>query len=188
VHCDLKPENILLKEGSKTAVKVGKGTPAPRTCPVLPAWVWDLCHFIVNPSANLLTRSQLLAEHCSYLKALLESSPALQVIDFGSSCYVDQRMYTYIQSRFYRSPEVRPRAGQWSCAAQLSATELQALSLSPWPFSASPSTSFLSVCAILCVQVILGIPYGPPIDMWSLGCILAELFTGQPIFPGTMAT
>ena len=30
-----------------------------------------------------------------------------QVIDFGSSCYVDQRMYTYIQSRFYRSPEVR---------------------------------------------------------------------------------
>jgi len=26
--------------------------------------------------------------------------------------------------------------------------------------------------------------YGLPIDMWSLGCILAELFTGVPIFPG----
>ena len=26
--------------------------------------------------------------------------------------------------------------------------------------------------------------YGMPIDMWSLGCILAELFTGVPIFPG----
>ncbi|OAD53296.1 Dual specificity tyrosine-phosphorylation-regulated kinase 2, partial [Eufriesea mexicana] len=28
------------------------------------------------------------------------------VIDFGSSCYDDQRIYTYIQSRFYRAPEV----------------------------------------------------------------------------------
>ena len=26
--------------------------------------------------------------------------------------------------------------------------------------------------------------YGLPIDMWSLGCILAELYTGLPIFPG----
>ena len=46
-------------------------------------------------------------------------------------------MYTYIQSRFYRSPEV-----------------------------------------------ILGSSYGLGIDMWSLGCILAELWTGYPIFPG----
>jgi dual specificity tyrosine-phosphorylation-regulated kinase 2/3/4 len=33
-------------------------------------------------------------------------------------------------------------------------------------------------------EVILGIPYGLPIDMWSLGCILAELYTGTPIFQG----
>nr|XP_006824781.1 PREDICTED: dual specificity tyrosine-phosphorylation-regulated kinase 4-like [Saccoglossus kowalevskii] len=61
----------------------------------------------------------------------------IKVIDFGSSCYEHQRVYTYIQSRFYRSPEV-----------------------------------------------ILGLPYGMPIDMWSFGCILAELYTGYPIFPG----
>ena len=61
----------------------------------------------------------------------------VRVIDFGSSCYADQRVYTYIQSRFYRSPEV-----------------------------------------------ILGIDYHMAIDMWSLGCILAELYTGYPIFPG----
>lgn len=46
-------------------------------------------------------------------------------------------MYTYIQSRFYRAPEV-----------------------------------------------ILGLPYGGPIDMWSLACVLAELCTGTPLFPG----
>lgn len=33
-------------------------------------------------------------------------SSSIKVIDFGSSCYVDRKIYTYIQSRFYRSPEV----------------------------------------------------------------------------------
>ncbi|CAB1421689.1 unnamed protein product [Pleuronectes platessa] len=61
----------------------------------------------------------------------------IKVIDFGSSCYEHQRVYTYIQSRFYRAPEV-----------------------------------------------ILGSRYGMPIDMWSLGCILAELLTGYPLLPG----
>ncbi|KAL3282774.1 hypothetical protein HHI36_005941 [Cryptolaemus montrouzieri] len=64
-------------------------------------------------------------------------STSIKVIDFGSSCYTNQRIYTYIQSRFYRSPEV-----------------------------------------------ILGLSYGPAIDMWSLGCILAEFYTGYPLFPG----
>lgn len=26
--------------------------------------------------------------------------------------------------------------------------------------------------------------YHMAIDMWSLGCIMAELYTGYPIFPG----
>ncbi|XP_073822993.1 dual-specificity tyrosine phosphorylation-regulated kinase 2 [Musca autumnalis] len=64
-------------------------------------------------------------------------SSSIKVIDFGSSCYVNRKVYTYIQSRFYRSPEV-----------------------------------------------ILGLQYGTAIDMWSLGCILAELYTGFPLFPG----
>eukprot|EP01047_Picozoa_sp_COSAG01_P049215 COSAG01_NODE_4858_length_4678_cov_12.236078_5_plen_70_part_00 len=33
-------------------------------------------------------------------------------------------------------------------------------------------------------QVILGLPYDVGIDMWSFGCILAELYTGYPLFPG----
>ena len=26
--------------------------------------------------------------------------------------------------------------------------------------------------------------YGPAVDMWSVGCIFAELLQGKPIFPG----
>jgi dual specificity protein kinase YAK1 len=33
-------------------------------------------------------------------------SPQIKIIDFGSACHEKQTVYTYIQSRFYRSPEV----------------------------------------------------------------------------------
>ncbi|GJQ13515.1 hypothetical protein GpartN1_g5306.t1 [Galdieria partita] len=33
-------------------------------------------------------------------------------------------------------------------------------------------------------EIILGLPYGPPVDMWSLGCCLFELYTGKVAFPG----
>lgn len=67
----------------------------------------------------------------------IHSQYQIKVIDFGSSCYENERLYTYVQSRFYRSPEV-----------------------------------------------ILGLPYTTAIDMWSFGCILVELYTGYPLFPG----
>ena len=62
----------------------------------------------------------------------------IKVIDFGSSCYADKRMYKYIQSRFYRSPEV-----------------------------------------------VLGLKYDVAIDVWSLGCVLVEMHTGEPLFNGS---
>jgi serine/threonine-protein kinase PRP4 len=33
-------------------------------------------------------------------------------------------------------------------------------------------------------EVILGLPYDHPMDMWSVGCVVYELFTGQILFPG----
>ena len=26
--------------------------------------------------------------------------------------------------------------------------------------------------------------YGPPVDIWAIGCVFAELITGQPLWPG----
>ena len=31
--------------------------------------------------------------------------------------------------------------------------------------------------------MVLGLPYDQAVDMWSFGCILAELVTGRPLFP-----
>lgn len=36
-------------------------------------------------------------------------------------------------------------------------------------------------------ELLLGVDkYGPEIDMWSVGCIFAELLVGKPIFPGEL--
>ncbi|KAK1394010.1 Non-specific serine/threonine protein kinase [Heracleum sosnowskyi] len=33
-------------------------------------------------------------------------------------------------------------------------------------------------------EIILGLPYGHPMDIWSVGCCLYELYTGKVLFPG----
>lgn len=65
------------------------------------------------------------------------SNTNVRVIDLGSACRVGQKHFDYIQSRFYRAPEV-----------------------------------------------MLGIKYGPPMDIWSVGCIIGEMVSGRPIFCG----
>lgn len=52
----------------------------------------------VNPINSI---SGLYADHSPSLE-----SPVIKIIDFGSACDERQTVYTYIQSRFYRSPEV----------------------------------------------------------------------------------
>ena len=61
----------------------------------------------------------------------------MKIIDFGSSCMTHKQLHKYIQSRWYRAPEV-----------------------------------------------LMGIPYGQEVDIWSVACILSELHTGRPLFPG----
>ena len=66
-----------------------------------------------------------------------QQAEKLKIVDFGSGCKTSEQIYTYVQSRFYRAPEV-----------------------------------------------VLRIPYSTKVDIWSLGCIVAELYTGEPLFPG----
>ncbi|CAH8555555.1 unnamed protein product [Schistosoma turkestanicum] len=88
-----------------------------------------------------LSRSDVHVIHCDLKpENILLVNPkrsAIKVIDFGSSCHVHEKVYQYIQSRFYRSPEV-----------------------------------------------LFNLDYGLGIDMWSLGCILVEMHTGEPLFCG----
>lgn len=50
-------------------------------------------------------------------------------------------------------------------------------------------TSPLTVC-VFCLprapEIILGLPFCEAIDMWSLGCVIAELFLGWPLYPGAL--
>ncbi|KAJ9539874.1 hypothetical protein OSB04_026380 [Centaurea solstitialis] len=60
----------------------------------------------------------------------------IKIIDLGSSCFQNDKLSLYVQSRSYRAPEV-----------------------------------------------IIGLPYDQKVDLWSLGCILAELSSGDVLFP-----
>jgi serine/threonine protein kinase len=44
-----------------------------------------------------------------------------------------------------------------------------------------PNALYLTLC---CFIAVLGLPYDHPLDMWSVGCCLYELYTGKVLFPG----
>ncbi|OHT04029.1 putative dual specificity protein kinase YAK1 like protein [Tritrichomonas foetus] len=82
----------------------------------------DLIHTDVKPE-NILQQNMI--------------SKHVKLIDYGNACSVGEDSNFYIQSRFYRSPEV-----------------------------------------------ILNLPFDGKIDVWSLGCVAAELMLGLPLLPG----
>jgi len=51
-------------------------------------------------------------------------------------------------------------------------------------FSGKQKFQYIQSRAYRAPEVMLGIPYGYPMDMWSLGTVIAELCTGKTLFPG----
>ena len=78
--------------------------------------------------------------HCDVkpenILVLPNDKTSVKLIDFGSGCFLGHQKFEYIQSRFYRAPEV-----------------------------------------------VLGIEYGPPMDIWSIALVLIEMLIGRPLFP-----
>ena len=56
----------------------------------------------------------------------------------------------------------------------------------PIQFPGGPLTEYVSTRWYRAPEVMLCFQngYGPPMDMWSAGCIFAELLNGKPLFPG----
>ncbi len=118
VHCDLKPENILVVSDEVTQMMVDSQN-------------------LAKKSTNTTHRTDPHEPEIQNIDTTMEKSSTIKLIDFGSACFEGSAGFTYIQSRFYRSPEV-----------------------------------------------LVGVQYDSAIDMWSLGCVAAELFLGLPILPG----
>lgn len=49
-------------------------------------------------------------------------------------------------------------------------------------FTTDHLSSYVQSRSYRAPEVLLGLPYGQKIDLWSLGCILAELWTGNVLF------
>ena len=93
------------------------------------------------------------------------STGVLKLCDFGSAkiLVAGEPNVSYICSRYYRAPELI--FGSTNYTTNIGAYFLISLTFFPVPFS----------------DLIRGWVYP---DIWSTGCVMAELMLGQPLFPG----
>lgn len=61
-------------------------------------------------------------------------------------------------------------------------TEIQLIDFGWATFEDEPHAPMVSTSYYRAPEVILGLGWSYPCDIWSFGCILVELFTGNPLF------
>ncbi|EAY17233.1 CMGC family protein kinase [Trichomonas vaginalis G3] len=92
----------------------------------------------ISQAIKLLHRKNYIHGDIKPENIVIDTNNQPKLIDFGSTLISGDPDFFYIQSRFYRAPEIILQLG--------------------------------------CSQ---------KIDIWSFGCLLAELYLGWPLFPGT---
>lgn len=92
-----------------------------------------------------------------------------QILDFGLARHTDDEMTGYVATRWYRAPEIMLNWMHYNMTGS-------------WCWNDLPQWRFAPICHILNACVLL---LCVSVDIWSVGCIMAELLTGKTLFPGT---
>ena len=105
------------------------------------------------------------------------NSHALKLCDFGSAKTLvrGEPNISYICSRYYRAPELIFGATDYTCAIDVRCAAAACMRAA-WSTSGVPAAHqrerLPDVACLLHAQV------------WSVGCVMAELLLGSPLFPG----
>ena len=131
----------IVGQATRAVAKLAKKSPLPPPAPDNASFVPESQDTFSSGRTSRDTTSTS-ASSCSDAGAASFPAPhdpmvRIKIIDSGSACFAGRAAHAYVQSRFYRSPEVLVR-----------------------------------------------LPYDSAVDMWSLGCVAAELYFGLPILPG----
>ncbi|KAK2494414.1 hypothetical protein MC885_013984 [Smutsia gigantea] len=117
---------------------------------------------------------QLLSSHLPALQDLKPSNVAvnedceLRILDFGLARQADEEMTGYVATRWYRAPEIMLNWMHYN----------QTGGVSPVQWGRGRQATSL--------KGLRGCPVSGDrhVDIWSVGCIMAELLQGKALFPG----
>ena len=98
----------------------------------------------------------------------------LKILDFGLARPTENEMTGYVATRWYRAPEIMLN---WMHYHQTGKNITK--------------SSLITFTETKCIRFFTDVVFRYPyiftftVDMWSVGCIMAEMLTGKALFPGT---